>query len=407
METNGGFVVGSNNKVGWIGWGGVSGCNVIKNKGVVTTQAVIPGTPNLPWPEPIPNPVPSNDPPTAPNTCHSLGPDGTSVTISASWIATHPVGVYCLNALTGQIPPPPPPTLTISGAGGNYSGYTFVAPQIVVSASASMFSPAGGEIITFDATASADQALQVKNATNTITGDMCLGSGGVTLTQNNHPAGAYCLTGSQGSTLTLNGTTWTGYSFYAPNIGVSAGGQTFAAPGGVSGTLFDAYSGNFQANGNNNSMKGNIFAPNGSATLNGTQAAGGSGFIEAQTVTLLGDFSSFIGTGQFGGGIATNPISTIYTTITGTTVANQVVTGTTNPGTTTPNTTIPGTTIPDTTIPGTTIPDTTIRGTTIPDTTIAGSTDAGSTTPDTTVNGVTNPGSTETSTTGDTVGMGE
>ena len=78
---------------------------------------------------------------------------------------------------------------------------------------------------------------------------------------------------------------------------------------------------------------------------------GGSGFMEAQTFNIQGNFASYQGTGPFQG----SSLTTVTTTDPDTTVVNTTVTGaTTNYGTSTDNsTTVSGQTRPIFTSPGT------------------------------------------------------
>jgi hypothetical protein len=379
LETNGG--VRTNNEIDGLEAGLYNTCLDTTGGGVIKNGSQL--TPNpVDWPIPIP--IPPSAPPTAPNTCSSLGNSG-DVTFT---LAAHPTqGVYCLGG-SG--------TLTIA-ASGNYSGYTFVAANISVSAPSSTFSPAAGENVVFSTQSIG--GLSITGSNPKISGMMCLGTSGGTMQETaSLPPGAYCLLGTSGQ-LGLNGTNWTGYSFYAPSIKVSTSHQFFCPstshadnsldPPYVcddpSGTLFDAYVGDLSLSGNTNSASGNMFAPNGQASVAGGSVGAGSGYIEAQTLSFTGNFSSFHGTGGGGGGTVT-----VTSTTPGTT-------GTTPPTTsTTPGTTIttPGTTSTITNTSTSVGPGTTSTSTSTTTTVIQGTT-------------ISTPGTTQTSTTGTNVGLGE
>jgi hypothetical protein len=164
-------------------------------------------------------------------------------------------------------------------------------------------------------------------------------------------------------TLILSGANVTrgnGYTFFAPFINVSGGSyKYYPPPSGQPPTLFYA-SGqtgdkDLWIHGQSVSLIGNMFAPDGDVTIDGGNAATGSGFIESQTLHIAGNFANFTGTGPIIGGTTTTTTSTVATTITS------------------------PTTIPGTTVVGTTTPDTTIAGTTVPDRTSTNSTTVGST----------------------------
>jgi hypothetical protein len=188
-----------------------------------------------------------------------------------------------------------------------------------------------------------------------------------------HPPGVYCWT-VPGPPLSINanGTTFNGYTFYAPSIAVSSNGMTMknAPPAaGEPPVLFDAYDGNFTMSGNSDTLTGDIFAPNGNIIVTGGGSFAGTGFMEAIKVIIAGNFAGYFGTGPGDGG---GFVTTTHTTTT-------VVPGGTH------TTTIPGATH-----------TTTINGTT-----------QTTTDPDQTITGVTTDGSSSTATNGTTVGLGE
>ena len=182
--------------------------------------------------------------------------------------------------------------------------------------------------------------------------------------------GKYCLTGS----ITFTGVDAIGYTWFATgSISVASNGHTFSSFGLDPNAPVFVAGGDISIAGDQNSVTGSMFAPNGSFSISGAAATGGSGFIEAQTVSLSGNLSNYTGTGGFGGGGV--HVTTITTT-------------TTTPGSTTVYTT-PGSTTTVTTPGGTTTY-------TVPDELST-----------TTYEGVTQPGSTNTITTGTTVGLNE
>jgi hypothetical protein len=202
-----------------------------------------------------------------------------------------------------------------------------------------------------------------------------------------HGPGRYCWTGLL--TISANGTTFNGYSFYAPNIHVNSKGMTITAatpPAGEPPTVFYAYGYDvidpatgldacgpgafpqdpsncaFAFNGQSDTITGDIFVPNGSISMSGgaaTTANGGTGFMESLKLIVSGNFSNYNGTGPGDGGTITTTTETTTTVIPATT---QV---TTDPDTTVTITTVTGgtTTTTETVIPGATH-TTTIPGTT-------------------------------------------
>jgi hypothetical protein len=187
-----------------------------------------------------------------------------------------------------------------------------------------------------------------------------------------HPAGVYCVISSNPADilrLSTKNADWTGYTFYAPSINISAGGQTFATAPKT--TVLDAYLGDLTINGGGgggNSVTGYMFAPNGQVALSGGGVSSGSGYIEAQTISVTGNSASYTGTGP-GGSFSTTTTTDTVTTVTtypGTTDAGSTVAGTTNSGSTVAASTSSGTTSPGTTTNGYTQPSTTLSGTTSP-----------------------------------------
>jgi hypothetical protein len=171
--------------------------------------------------------------------------------------------------------------------------------------------------------------------------------------------GVYCSTGS----ITLN-KNFVGYTWFAKCITVSGNTHTFSyygsidpAQGSRRQTLFyasgdDATCGkSFSIQGQTNTIRGDVFAPLGAINIQGGGVAGGDGFLEAQTLSLAGNFASYLGTGPLQGAT----ITTVTTTDPDTTVTNTTVTGgSTNTNfTTDPDTTTPGATH-TTTVPGST-----------------------------------------------------
>ncbi|MFL5963914.1 MAG: TadE/TadG family type IV pilus assembly protein [Gaiellaceae bacterium] len=185
-----------------------------------------------------------------------------------------------------------------------------------------------------------------------------------------HPPGIYCYDGAL--TLSANGLSLAGYTWYAPSITVNSKGMTLSPASGQT-TLLDAYSGDLTLNGSNDNVSGDMFAPLGQANIAGGALAAGSGFFEAQTISITGNFSQYTGTGGFGGATTTTVTTTTPVTIPGTTTV----------------TTLPDSTSTSTTTGGTST-SVTPGGTTV-----------------TTIPGVTQPGSTTTITTGTTVGLNE
>jgi hypothetical protein len=128
-----------------------------------------------------------------------------------------------------------------------------------------------------------------------------------------HSPGVYCLTAASGTlNIAANGTDFSGYTWFAPSISVSSGNQTFTPASGQS-TLFDAYIGSLSLQGNGNTASGNMFAPNGDASISGGSVGAGSGFIESQTLTISGNFASFNGTGPTFDSTTTTTVSTTAT----------------------------------------------------------------------------------------------
>jgi hypothetical protein len=384
LMTNGGLWTAGNATMDKIAIGklGQPNCDQESGNSVVTNKTG--PFPLQDWPIPIPTP------PTDPTAdCPAANNLNTGSFVKAS----HPnPGVYCLSA----------GILTIKGSNVDYSGYTFIAPTIVVSATSSTFSPASGESTVFYNSSGNSLNIQDTNTTtwttsNTITGAMCLGNASLSFAQAGHPKGVYCLTGTTALlTISSNGADWRGYTFYAPSISTSSTNQKFSPASGES-TVFDAYQGSLSIQGNGNTVTGNMFAPNptnGAATISGGGVGAGSGYIEVQMLSVSGNFATFRGTGPSTPGTVTTSTQTTSTT-------------TTYPGTTNPGSTVFGTTNSGSTTPGTTNSGSTTPGTTTPGSTTSGSTTPGSTTPTTIFPGTTTPGSTQTATTGTTVALNE
>jgi hypothetical protein len=194
-----------------------------------------------------------------------------------------------------------------------------------------------------------------------------------------HAPGVYC--SSVDLSFSANGTNFTGYTWFAPSITVSSKDQTFKPASGQT-TIFDAYSGNLTLQGQNNTVSGNMFAPNGQAKISGGGLGAGKGFVEAQTLSITGNFANYTGTGGFGGIVVNTVTVTTPITIPGSTTVQTLPDSTTT-------VTIPGTTSTVITPGGTTT-------TTTPDSTTT-----------ITIPGLTITGSTTTITTGTTIGMNE
>jgi Flp pilus assembly protein TadG len=146
----------------------------------------LPGAP-IPYPVPPPNPAP-------PAGCLPVkpAPNNVDFTIDASWLTTHPPGVYCLTGSTAL--------LTVGANGATFNGYTFFAPRITLSSNGMTFTnapPASGQPPTvFDAygtdatskgvdTCAAGKptscAFSISGNSNTITGDIFAPNGTINL----------------------------------------------------------------------------------------------------------------------------------------------------------------------------------------------------------------------------------
>jgi hypothetical protein len=402
FETNGGVQLGNNSVVDTIVWPQKPNCDVINGHPTVSNAYILSPSP-VGWPIPIP--TPPSAPPTAPNSCTGPFNLGSSGTVTFTLVAHPTKGVYCM---TGS------GTIKVA-ASGDYSGYTFVAPTITITAASSKFSPADGENVVFNSTSN---ALSISGANETISGMMCLGSADVTMKMSaTHPPGAYCLLGTAQLQISDQKQNWTGYSFYGYSVNVAASGSYFC-PSTSTGTfdttakndglscdnfnlpLFDAYgappapngSAGLGIRGNGNFAFGEMFAQYGQVTLNGNGIAGGSGYIEGDTILMNGNLSNYlgIGPGEVGGVMVTSTTPGTVGTTPDTTVTNPDTT-VTNPDTTVTN--------PDTTV---TNPDTTSTITNISTTVDAGSTSTITSATTTVIPGATttNPGTTATSTTG-------
>jgi hypothetical protein len=186
-----------------------------------------------------------------------------------------------------------------------------------------------------------------------------------------HAPGVYCVTGD----LQFSNGTFVGYTWFATgSISVSGNSNRFSAyaPAGTQAStrpVFVALSGGLSLQGNTNNITGGMFAAQGGITIQGGGLSAGSGFMEAQTISISGNFASYTGTGGFGTSIVNVPTTTTQVTIPGTTTVITTpgtTTVTTFPGGTT-TTVIPGTTtvivLPGSTTPGSTTTITT--GTTV------------------------------------------
>jgi hypothetical protein len=187
-----------------------------------------------------------------------------------------------------------------------------------------------------------------------------------------HAPGVYCVTGDLqfSKSASYLGFTW----FATGSISVSGNGNIFSAyaPPGTSANarpVFVALTGNLTLQGSGNKVTGSMFAEHGGASISGGGLGAGSGFVEAQTISITGNLASYTGTGGFGTPIVNVTTTTTQIIIPGTTTVlttPDTTTVTTFPGGTT-TTVIPGTTtvivLPGTTTPGSTTTITT--GTTV------------------------------------------
>jgi hypothetical protein len=185
-----------------------------------------------------------------------------------------------------------------------------------------------------------------------------------------HPAGVYCWTSGQ-LQIGANGVTFTGYTFYAPQISINSNSMTINDD--PSATAFVAYGFDsvdpisnldscntgggasncaFSVNGGSNTINGRIFVPNGTVSVSGGGALTGNGFIEAQKMLVTGNFAGYFGTGPGDGGGITSTTRTSTSVITGTTgvttgpdqVTSTSDTGTVYPGSTSGPSTVTSTT---------------------------------------------------------------
>jgi hypothetical protein len=142
--------------------------------------------------------------------------------------------------------------------------------------------------------------------------------------------GVYCSTGA----ITLN-KNFVGYTWFAKCISISGNGHTFTHYGSIDPsqgsrrqTLFyasvdDATCTGISNQGQTNTLNGDLFAPFGAISIQGGGLSGGQGFLEAQTLSLAGNFASYLGTGPLQGAT----ITTVTTTDPDTTVTSTTVTG--------------------------------------------------------------------------------
>ncbi len=125
-----------------------------------------------------------------------------------------------------------------------------------------------------------------------------------------HPPGIYCATG----TLSFSGVDLSaGYTFYAPSIKVSSNGNKFKYYPPASGqrpVVFDAYSGDISMTGQNQSVQGDLYAPNGTISISGGAGASFGGFMEAQNLDISGNDSNYVGSGPMVGGTTTTTTTT-------------------------------------------------------------------------------------------------
>jgi hypothetical protein len=180
----------------------------------------------------------------------------------------------------------------------------------------------------------------------TLVGNQCwdITSGG-SGAANNGP-GVYCSTGA----ITVN-KNFVGYTWFAKCISIAGNGHTFtyygsipASEGSRQQTLFYASGDDaacaalgakpFTIQGQTNTINGDVFAPFGAINIQGGGVAGGQGFLEAQTMSLAGNFATYLGTGPLEGAT----IQVVTTTDPDTTVTNT----TTDPDTTQTDTTVSG-----------------------------------------------------------------
>lgn len=200
-----------------------------------------------------------------------------------------------------------------------------------------------------------------------------------------HAQGKYCVSGDL--QFSGNGGSFLGYTWFATgSINLSGNTNTFSpyAPSGAPSNtpVFVALNGNLTLQGSGNKITGSVFAEHGNAAISGGGLGAGSGFVEAQTITITGNLASYTGSGGFGA-----PIVNVTTSTTMITIPASTTVVTTPGGTSTVTT------------PGSTTVQTVTGGTST--STIPGSTTV------TTIPGITSPGSTSTQTTATTVGLGE
>jgi hypothetical protein len=168
-----------------------------------------------------------------------------------------------------------------------------------------------------------------------------------------HPPGVYCYT-SGALQISAKNTTFDGYSFFAPSIGISSNGMIFnpSLSCGTRKVLFDAYAGDFSMTGGGDTLNGDIYAPTGNIAVTGGGSFAGCGFMEAMKMNVGGNFAGYNGTGPGEGGGVTSTTQTTTTVIPGgthTTTAANTTSFTTDPDTVVTGSTTPGNTFTATT----------------------------------------------------------
>jgi hypothetical protein len=179
------------------------------------------------------------------------------------------------------------------------------------------------------------------------------GTNGITAPwKTTHAPGVYCRTGTL--TISANSTTFSGYSFYAPQILVNSNSMTVTNASG--NPVFYAYGPDktdpttgldacaigavlscaLAFNGGSNTINGTIFVPFGSIGVAGGGAIAGTGFMESLKLLVSGNFAGYQGTGPGDGGSIETTTNYTTTTIPGTTQT------TTDPDTTQTTTTVSG-----------------------------------------------------------------
>jgi len=318
LETNGGVTISGNSgkTVDYLAVGKLATAGCYNNSAATVNTLVGPFAPK-PWPL-APPAVP-----TLPSGCTSLATTQTQWTITKR---ARSGGVATLTVSSMAIPLQVGDHVTVAGVtvpGGQtpFNGFFAVTAVDTVNKTFSYNNPGN--------------TVNSTNSSGTVTRESATITAGWNTT---HSPGIYCVTGST-ATLVISGATLTGgagYTFFAPFIDVSGGSYKNFSP---SGTLFYASGASgfhdLIIHGSGATITGYIFAPNGQVALEGGGVSAGNGYIESQTLSILGNSANFTGTGPGGPGTTSTTTSTIITT------------------TTTPGFTDPGTTV-ITTTPGTT-----------------------------------------------------